>query len=71
VEIKKLVGRNIRHYREKLGVSQETFAYQSGMNSDYIAKCERGEMNITLENLARLSKGLKVSPAKLFLPVEE
>ncbi len=47
-------------------MSQETLAGLCGMGSDYIAKCERGEMNMTLENIAKLCKGLKITPAKLF-----
>ena len=66
MQITKLVGENIRHYRHRLGISQETLAHRCGVGSDYIAKCERGEMNMTLEKIARLSKGLRIDPSKLF-----
>jgi predicted transcriptional regulator len=66
VQIKEVVGKNIYHYRNRLGISQETLAARAKMGSDYIAKCERGQMNMTLENIAKISKGLEISPAKLF-----
>jgi len=66
VQITKLVGKNIRHYRHRLKISQETLAFRCKMGSDYIAKCERGEMNMTLENIAKMCKGLKIAPEKLF-----
>jgi len=41
-------------------------AHRCGVGSDYVAKCERGEMNMTLEKIAQVSKGLRLDPSKLF-----
>lgn len=63
--LKAIVGRNIRRLRERAGLSQEALADKCKLNSDYVAKCERGLMNMTLESLAKIAKGLKVDPAVL------
>ncbi|NRB38344.1 MAG: helix-turn-helix transcriptional regulator [Pseudomonadales bacterium] len=57
--------RNIKQIRLKLGLSQEDLAALSGLHRTYIGSVERGERNITLTTLEKLSETLGVAPEKL------
>jgi len=58
-------GRAIRRKREKLGVSQEAFADMCGLDRTYIGGIERGERNVSLVNIERIAKTLKLSLSEL------
>jgi transcriptional regulator with XRE-family HTH domain len=60
-----LFGKAIRRIREQKGLSQEAFADLSHLHRTYIGGIERGERNVGLINLLRLSKALKVLPSEL------
>lgn len=63
--INKRVGANIRKYREKLGLKQEGLAAKAGLHRAYIGQIERGEKNIGLINLEKISKALETPLPKL------
>ncbi len=63
------IGQQIRSFRERKGFSQEEFANHIEINRGYYGTVERGEANITLLNLLKIAKGLKVAPGDLF-PLE-
>lgn len=65
MESRKLVGINVRKYREKLDLSQEELAFEANMHRTYISGVERGVRNPTLVILDRLAKALKVKPHEL------
>lgn len=65
MESRKLVGINVRKYREKLGLSQEELAFEANMHRTYISGVERGVRNPTLVILDRLATALKVNPHEL------
>jgi transcriptional regulator with XRE-family HTH domain len=60
-------GRHLKQLRESRQLTQEELAFKSGTHRTYISLVERGERNITLDTLYRLSKALNVSAATLFL----
>lgn len=60
-----LFGKAVRHIREQKGLSQEALADLSRLHRTYIGGIERGERNVGLINLLRLSKALKVLPSEL------
>lgn len=60
-----LFGKTIRQVREQKGLSQEGLADLCHLHRTYIGGIERGERNIGLLNLLRLSKALKVLPSEL------
>lgn len=60
------VGIRIRELRRLLGVSQAAFATSVGMASANLSKIERGKMNLTLETMVRIARGLDVQPIDLF-----
>ena len=59
-------GKKIQDLRKQLGLSQEELAYKAGFHRTYVGMIERGERNITLNNLKKLSKGLEVDIKDLF-----
>ena len=63
---KTLFGNRVRELRKKLGWSQEEFAHHVGLDRSYIGGVERGERNISLENICQIAAALGVSPAVLF-----
>ena len=56
----------IRAERKRLGLSQEALADKAGVHRTYIGMIERAEKNITLANIEKLAKALKVSLSVLF-----
>jgi transcriptional regulator with XRE-family HTH domain len=59
-------GKAIRQRRNRLGVSQEAFAYLCGLDRTYIGGIERGERNVALVNIEKIAKALKVPLPELF-----
>ena len=55
-----MVGRKLRHYRMKMGVSQEKLGQLAKVHRTYVGMVERGEKNITIQNLMRFAQALKV-----------
>jgi transcriptional regulator with XRE-family HTH domain len=54
------IGDAIRSLRESRGISQEAFAEEISMHRTYYSALERGEINLTLKTLKRVSTGLGV-----------
>ena len=54
-----LFGKVVRRLRTEAGFSQESFADAIGVHRNYVGTVERGETNITLENIHRIAAGLK------------
>jgi len=57
--------KRVREERKKLDLSQEEFAAKSGFHRTYIGMIERAERNITLSNIEKLAKALKISISRL------
>ena len=60
------LGKKIRDLRKEKGFSQESFAYEVGLDRTYMGSVERGERNIAALNLIRIAKTLKVEVGALF-----
>ena len=56
----------MRQLRKARGWSQEEFAHRVGLDRSYIGGVERGERNVSLENICLIAKALDNSPACLF-----
>jgi transcriptional regulator with XRE-family HTH domain len=59
-------GKQVRELRQAQGYSQESFADVVGLHRTYIGSIERGEQNVSIDNIARLAKALKVPISTLF-----
>lgn len=55
------LGRYLRKAREKRGWSQEELAYECGLHRTYIGAIERGEYNVTLLSLRKITDTLRIS----------
>lgn len=69
-DIRKLVGSKIRDYRKAKGLSQDQLGELCGFHFSYIGGVERGERNISLENIAKIAEALDVEP-KMFFEFDE
>jgi transcriptional regulator with XRE-family HTH domain len=58
-------GNRVRELRKKQGLSQEGLALESGLDRSYVGGVERGERNISLENIEKLAMALGVHPSEL------
>ena len=57
------LGEYLRSVREKKGWSQEDLAYECGLHRTYVGSVERGEYNVTLLTLRRITDTLGISLA--------
>ena len=68
MDMRKLVGRNVRKARLKKGLTQEAFADISGFSQQYVSDLERGRRNPTVVTLYELARALGVSHLELVRP---
>lgn len=59
-------GDKVREERTKQNMSQEKLAEKAGVHRTYIGMIERGEKNITLENIEKVCKALRLKLKDLF-----
>lgn len=59
---------NVRRLRMQAGMSQEALADESGLHRTYIGSVERGERNLSVDNIERLASALSVPPSELLAP---
>jgi transcriptional regulator with XRE-family HTH domain len=71
MDMRRLVGRNVRRFREKKGLTQEQFADISGFSQQYISGLERGHRNPTVITLYELAVALDVSHLDLLRPIKK
>ena len=60
------IGVAIRKKRTEVGLSQEALAADADLDRSYVGGIERGEHNITVMNLKKLTDALGIKPSKLF-----
>ena len=68
MDMRRLVGRNVKRLREKKGLTQERFAEVSGFSQQYISSLEHGRRNPTVITVYELSVALGVSHLDLLRP---
>lgn len=62
MDLVKILGRNVRDWRKRQGLSQEELALETGMKRGYVSDIERGTRNPSVKALGRLAAALKVEP---------
>lgn len=59
------LAQNLRELRGSRGLSQEALADLAGLHRTYVGSVERGERNISIDNVEKLAVALKVPPSEL------
>ena len=67
-DLQRIVGKNLRAYRQAKGLSQEAFAELVGMHRTYFGGVERGERNLTLATVERYAEAIGLDPLDLLTP---
>ena len=62
----KALGQRIRELRTEQGFSQESFADKCGVHRTFMGTVERGESNLSFQNIARVATTLGVPLSRLF-----
>ena len=70
-ELSNKFGELIKQIRKEKGISQEELGFRSNVHRTYIGMIERGEKNITLENIEKIANGLGVSMKLIFEQLEK
>lgn len=60
------LGTVIRDERKRLKLSQEKFAEVCDLHRTYIGQIERGEKNVSFENISRIAAGVGLKVSVLF-----
>ena len=68
MDMRQLVGRNVRRVRLSKGLTQEQFADRSGFSQQYLSDLERGRRNPTVITLYELAQAVGVSHVDLVEP---
>ena len=71
MDMRRLVGRNVRRARQAAGLTQEQLSERSGFTQQYLSGLERGQRNPTVVSLYELSQSLGVDHIALLAPDEE
>lgn len=62
---------NMRRLRMSAGYSQEDLAELCGLHRNYVGSVERGERNVSIDNMEAIAVGLKTSVAVLVTVTED
>jgi transcriptional regulator with XRE-family HTH domain len=68
MDMRMLVGQNVKRIRQRIGLTQEQFAEVSGFSQQYISSLERGQRNPTVVTVYELATALGVSHVELVRP---
>lgn len=66
MDINKFFGKKISELRKGKGYSQEKLALEANIDRTYISDIEKGNRNISLEILDKLSKTLNIHISQIF-----
>jgi transcriptional regulator with XRE-family HTH domain len=67
--LRRVAAGNIRRVRNARAWSQETLAHEAGLHRTFIGHVERGETNLSIDNLQRLADALQVAASQLLIPI--
>ena len=65
MDMRRLVGRNFREQRLRLGWTQEQAADATGFSQQYLSGLERGRRNPTIVTIYELAQALKIDYLEL------
>ena len=70
MDMRKLVGENVKRVRQARGLTQEQLADLSGFSQQYISGLEQGRRNPTIVTIYELAGALGVDHIELVRPLE-
>lgn len=59
-------GLRVKFFRNKLQLSQDELAERANLHRTYVGAVERGERNISLNNIFKLANALEIETKELF-----
>jgi transcriptional regulator with XRE-family HTH domain len=68
MDMRVLVGENVRRTRKLRGLTQEQFAERSGFSQQYLSSLENGRRNPSVITLYEIAVALGVQPGDLLRP---
>ena len=63
--LRDILAKNMRRLRAARALTQEALACDCGISRTYLNAVERSERNVSIDNIARIAKGLGAEPWKL------
>lgn len=66
IDIRKVFGENVKHYRKKAGLSQEQLAEKLDISTNHMSVIETGGKFVTYKLLERIVETFDIMPAALF-----
>ena len=69
-DVKLQFGKRLRALRGAKGLSQESLADKAGLHRSYVWGIENGRRNVSLENIVRIARALRVSPRDLLTEIK-
>jgi len=65
--LRQVVAKNVRLFRNDLGISQEELGFRAKLHRTYIGAIERAEKNLSVDNIEKIARALEVEPHQLLL----
>lgn len=62
---RKIFSENLHRIRLERGLSQLELGRRSGLHRAYIGGVERGERNVSIDNISKIASALKLEPGDL------
>jgi transcriptional regulator with XRE-family HTH domain len=70
MELQRKFGEVVKELRLEKNLSQESLAFESGIDRTYIGDIEKGNRNISLQIIVQLSQALQISLSDFFKKIE-
>lgn len=70
MDIRKQFGKRVKQLRQENELSQEALAHLAELDRTYIPSIEKGERNVSLEVIQKLSKAYKIKISELLKGIE-
>ena len=67
MELKTILGKNIKYHRYRKKLTQEQLAEKLKVSPNYVGRLERGQHNPSLTKIENIAKVLDVKPFELFV----
>lgn len=70
-DLQLILGKTIKEYRERKGMTQQVLADLSGIQRSHLACLETGEKQVTIKTLVKILSALSINISEFFRTVEK